>query len=80
MSAWQDLSNKELTGLPTNRLYEVYKRCRKTSEVLDYEHFECGYDNDWQKYAEKRAFIKAELDTRGWIQRDPPSEPSKKKG
>ena len=71
MASWQDLTNEQLLALPTNRLYTVYKLMQKRRGHLYYDINERGKDDpDAQEKIKTFDLVKAELDTRGHIERE----------
>ena len=70
MPAWNDLTEEQLTALPTHRLYTVYKLMVASRGYLSYHHYEYGDDNGHMEMNDKCEFVKAELDTRGHIERE----------
>jgi len=69
MAAYIDLTNEELEKLPTHRLYEVYKRYRK-SDLTDVTDDWCeGNDRTdvTKRTHDKCVFIKSVLDGRGHL-------------
>ncbi len=75
MSRWQELTEDQLTALPTHRLYTVYKLMVVSRATMSYDHFERGNDNDYEKMEAKCKFVKSVLDTRGHIERDKTDKP-----
>lgn len=68
MSTWRELTYDQLKALTTHRLYNVYKMLQVSVGYDAFYEASEGEESD-DELLEKARFIKAELDTRGHIER-----------
>lgn len=70
MTTWRDLTEEQLTALPTHRLYTVYKLMIESRGRKRYDQFERGVEVGYHEMAAKCEFVKSELNTRPHIERE----------